>query len=769
MAAKALTYYPLPNVAGAALDQNLETHLSASTVRDKYTTKIDHQVGKDNISGSFTFTDENRDSPKGGVSEQIYFNKTTAQTWQVTLADTHIFSPTVVNELRIGGTRPTSRRGPTIKTPAITTVLGLQNATGDSGWPCLYPYTSAGNLEFGNFFYDDDNPQTAPQAFYTFADNLSITRGKHAIRVGGQFRSNLINSDEIGQPRGCYEFPADWTALAADPTGVFASSTGSGFASFLLGYPMAGELRTNKGFFYHRQKDFAGYFQDDWKVTPRLTLGLGLRYEYYTRYKEKNDQIASYDPVSKAMVTSGPIEQAYNVNPAAIQAYRKAGVIFKSASEVGFPSGLFEPNRTDFAPRLSIAYALDSRSTTVIRGGYGISYWTIPLIGLQARSRTNPPFDYRRLMINYPTYDYSFVGQKDFTEAIPPYVLGGGTLAFDNSTLASIGIPISMSPFSPNMKDSMAQSWNLTLERQLPADIGVRLSYVGTRGSNLQIIDPINTAAPQSTMPGVSVQNRRVNPIFGDIGTLEAYGFSNSHQLQAEVRRNILRGLTFQAFYAWNRTLSNTEFSAGGSAPTTILGDRQSGITSLDDRIRLEYANSSAYPIHQFTANFLWDLPFGPNARWGHTTNGFLSRLIGGWQIAALGGMRSGMFMSYGTRNTTKWQTGNPNLPRDQQTVNRYFDTSVFVTALDSNGKPVDTYTSKRPGRNTIVGPGFQNMDMSVFKNTRIAERVNLRLMVDSFNVFNHPSWGMPNATSGKITGMASSPRLFQFGARLEF
>ena len=125
--------------------------------------------------------------------------------------------------------------------------------------------------------------------------------------------------------------------------------------------------------------------------------------------------------------------------------------------------------------------------------------------------------------------------------------------------------------------------------------------------------------------------------------------------------------------------------------------------------------------------------------------------------------------MSYGIRNTTRWQTGDPNLPKDEQTVARYFDTSVFVHAVDDNGKPIDYYTDKRPGRDTIVGPGFRGIDFSLFKNTRIWESVNLRLTVDMFNVFNHPSWGMPNATTGRITSMASSPRLFQFGARFEF
>ncbi len=770
LAKKALTRFPLPNVPGAAQDQNLETHLSAGTTRNKFTTKIDQQFSKDTISGSYTFTDENRDNPKGGVSEEIYFNKVTAKTWQITLADTHVFSPTIVNELRIGGTRPNSRRGPTIKNPVITDFLGLQNATGDSGWPCLYPYTTSEGSEFGNFFFDDDNPQTAPQTFYTLADNLSWTRKNHSIRIGGQFRSMAINSNEIGQPRGCYEFPADWTALAADPSGVWASGTGSGFASFLLGYSLAGELRTNKGFFYHRQKDFAGYVQDDWKVSPRLTLNLGLRYEYYTRLKDKNDQIASYDPASGAMVTTGPIEQAYQVSPAAIQAYENAGVVFKSASEVGFPSGLLKPDRNDFAPRIGFAYSLDSKGATILRGGYGISYWTIPLISLQARSRTNPPFDFRRLMVDYPSsYDYSGVGQTEFTQGIPPYVLGGGTLAFDQNTLSKIGVPVSMAPFDPNMKDSMAQSWNVTLERQLFSRTGLRLSYVGTKGSNLQIIEPINTAAPASTMPGIATQARRENPIYGDVGRLTFLGYSISHQFQTEIRRNVSHGLTLGAYYALNRSINTSDYSAGSAGGLPILGDRQSGIASEADRIRLERATSSSYPIHQFTFNFLYDLPFGPNQRWGATSNGVVSRIVGGWQAAASGGVRSGQFMSYAFRNTTKWEVGNPNLPTDQQTVARYFDTSAFVPALDSNGHTIDYYTAGRPGRDNIVGPGFKNVDFSVFKNIRIVETVSLRLTVDMFNVFNHPSWNMPNATSGAITSMASSPRLFQFGARLDF
>ena len=215
-----------------------------------------------------------------------------------------------------------------------------------------------------------------------------------------------------------------------------------------------------------------------------------------------------------------------------------------------------------------------------------------------------------------PSYDYSGVGQKEFTTTIPPYVLGGGTLAFDDTNLV-IDSPIFVSPFAPDIKDSMAQSWHLTVERQLFSRTALRLSYAGTKGSNLQISDPINTAAPASTMPGVSTQNRRANPVYGDIGRSTSLGYSSSHQFQAEVRRDVSRGLTLGVFYALNRSVSTSD-SVSASAAVAILGDRESGIVSQADRIRLEKASSSNYPIHQFTFGFPLGFAFWTQRAVGH-------------------------------------------------------------------------------------------------------------------------------------------------------
>jgi hypothetical protein len=764
LAKVALSYYPKPNRLGVPISENLGVSLPNNENQNKYTGKIDHQLtGKDSLSGTFTFVDQDRDGPKGGSpSTDIYFNKTTAKTVQFTLAETHIFGPREVNEFRFGGTRPTSRRGPPIRNPPLTTQLGLQNATGDTGWPCLYPYNDDNQTgEYGDFpnyiFWDDDNPQTAPQFFGTYADNLSMTRKKHNIKVGGQVRTLAVNSDERGQPRGCYSFYSSWTALA-DPTGLAVPGTGSGFASFLLGYGN-GSLRSDKGFFYHRQKDIAVYIQDDWKATPRLTFNLGLRYEYYTRYKDTRKQISTYDPVTRQIVLQDPVENAFAVNAAAVAAYENAGAVFTTPGQVGFPSGLLEPDRNDWGPRLGFAYLLTKKGTTVLRGGYGLNYWTTPLITLQAPTRQNPPFNFTRTQLGYP------LDPTQNLVTIPPYVLGGGTPAFSDTDVF-IAAPIGLRPFSPFIKDSKAQSWNLTLEHELFSRTSVRTSYVGTHGSNLQTIEPINTAYPLSLFPDVSTQDRRRDPVYGDIGTLTDYGYSQSHQFQFEIKRNVSRGIIAQGFYVFQRTLNSSEQSTGSSGALGFLGDRQSGIESRDQRLRLEYGNSGYYPRHQVTFNFLIDLPFGPGQRFGGNTHGVAAKFTEGWQLASISSFRSGLFFSP-NRNT--WRVGDGNFPTDQRTINEWFDTSAFVQTIDPAGRRVDLITGGRPGRDILVGPGFANIDFSIFKTTKITERANVRFTADFFNLFNHPSYDLPNTSSGQISSIISTPRLIQFGIRVEF
>jgi len=778
MAKAALPFYPLPNVPGKDYDEdNIRVGLPRNNDLNRYTAKVDHHFSdKDSLSASYGFIDQVYTDPRsyygGTPTTEIYFNKGTSRTQIVTLSETHVFGPNAVNELHLGATRPHDRRGPPIRDPARTTLMNLPNATGDTGWPCLVPYDETwwwgGDA---GLHFDDDNPQEAPQVFLQANDNLSIQRGTHRFNLGGYFRALTINSDERGQPRGCYSFGFDSTGLEApvvddngnpvlDENGNWIPSemplpgTGSGLASFLLGIPDYADLRSDKGFFYHRQKEFAVYIQDDWKVTPRLTLNLGLRYDFFARYRDKRNQIATFDPASGAVVT--PYSVWGLAYPPAVTAFENAGVAFTTAGEVGFPPFLLEPDRNDFAPRVGLAFKLTDK--TVLRGGWGLYYWTTPLITLQAPSRQNPPFNFTRNAV---------AGYADETlRRVPPFIMGV-TPPNEIFSPTQISIPgtIGIRPFDPYMQDSWADTWNVTLERELAWRTSIRASYVGTRGHNLQIVDPINTAKPASLNPGVSTRYRRDFPLYGDMGMLKTLGKSESHQLQIEVKRTAGRGVTAQGFYVWQKTVNTSEFSAASASPLGILGAAQSGIADINTRLALERGESANYPRHNLTFNFLVDLPFGPGHGWSGGTNPVVHKLIGGWQVASISSFRSGF--PFSARRFTGGRfyerVCNGNLPSGERErgIERWFDTGCFV-------RGGDVITSAYPGRNVLEGPGLANIDFSIVKNTSIYEKATVRFTGDFFNLFNHPNLGIPG-TGGSISSLATDPRIIQFGLRVEF
>jgi len=778
MAKAALQFYPLPNQPGLDYDEyNSRVGLPRNDDRNRYTAKVDHHFSdKDSLSASYGFIDQVYTDPRsyygGTPTTEIYFNKGTSRTQIITLSETHIFGPNTVNELHLGATRPHDRRGPPIRTPARTTLMNLPNVTGDTGWPCLVPYDE--NWEWSGdagLHFDDDNPQEAPQVFLQANDNLRIQSGKHGFNLGGYFRALTINSDERGQPRGCYTFWTDSTGLEApvideetgepalDENGNWIPSeyplvgTGSGLASFLLGIPDYADLRSDKGFFYHRQKEFAVYVQDDWKVTPRLTLNLGLRYDFFTRYRDKRDQIATFDPASGSIVLIKPASQIGY--PPAVAAFEAAGAVFTTASAVGFPDHLLKPDHNDIAPRVGLAFKLNDK--TVLRGGYGLYYWTTPLITLQAPSRQNPPFNFTRNAV---------AGTAEETlRRVPPFIMGvtPPDEIFSPTQISVSGSKLGLRPFDPYMQDSWADTWNVTVERELLAQTSLRVSYVGTRGHNLQIMDPINTAKPASLNPGVSERYRRDFPLYADMGTLKTLGKSQSHQLQIEVKRTTARGVTAQGFYVWQKTTNTSEFSAASASPLGILGAGQSGIADINARLQLEKGESGNYPRHNVTFNFLIDLPFGPGKALAGGANPVVHKLIGGWQVASISTFRSGYPFSPRRFSGGRFyqRTCDGNLPTGERTIERWFDAGCFV-------KGGDVITAGYPGRNILIGPGWANVDFSIVKNTSIYEKATVRFTADFFNLFNHPSLDLPGAT-GVISSQANDPRIIQFGLRVEF
>ena len=273
------------------------------------------------------------------------------------------------------------------------------------------------------------------------------------------------------------------------------------------------------------------------------------------------------------------------------------------------PEHLLQPDRNDFAPRIGFAYQLTGSGKTVLRGGWGLNYWTLPLITLQSPTRQNAPFNFTRSQVGYPRETAGLF------RTAPPYVLGGSTPAFSD-TAVSIAAPVGISPFDPYMKDSMAQTWNLTLQQEILPQTSLQLSYVGTRGSELQFNEPVNTAYPQSLYPLLSDAARRADPVFRRREHVEdrrlvtkppVPGGSDAQCEQGCYLPGLLRAgedpQYLRADHGQAPALSRSSATAEAVLP------------DLEQRLELEKGDSAYYPRHRFTFNFLIDLPWGPGQR----------------------------------------------------------------------------------------------------------------------------------------------------------
>ncbi|MGE5645397.1 MAG: TonB-dependent receptor [Acidobacteriota bacterium] len=768
--------------------------------RSMLTAKIDQLLGNNRLSGRYTYTDQDQVSPR-------YFLNPNVRSYgghNAALSYTHLISPTMVNEVRAGVQRFHAYRGPVPIDPPITEELGLPTYPGTVAWPGIY-FVDYGSSWLTNFFdgIDRDNPQDAPMLSFSVGDNFSWTRGKHDLKFGFSFVRSNVNTFETGQPGGDYSFSGGFTALM-DPATVAnglngaaaMANTGAGLADMLLGLVDYAGLNTYPRF-YTRQNDWSGYVQDNWRVARKLTLNLGLRYEYWSPFRDKRNQASTLNLAAAGGPTvvfagDGPItSQGFPQSVA--DAYAAAGMRFESASSAGMPSSLWKMQKTNFAPRVGAAYQLNSK--TVLRGAYGIYHWVMPLVQYHQQTRKNPPF---APSLQSPV-DNNFPGGWYITPAELTYPVGpfanqtpgsrtvGQQFLDPNSLVISNSGGWNIAPWDPNYNTQMAQEWNVTIERELPGHFGSRISYVGTHGSNLVQFDPINALVPRALAPpNATTAERRAYPGYATSSTsamdlIVTNGYSNSNQLQAEIKRNFSNGFVFQGFYTFQKTLTTSEGSNNAFGAIEMLPAALTNNASEEQRLRLVYGHDSGLPTHNLSFNSNYELPFGKGKPYLANAGGLVNRLVSGWNMSAFFYWRSGLFFSpyYSARGSNTYLAPGANaiLPKDQRQAALWFDPSVCRadlgetctgqswirrTALESD------FLNNVP-RNYMTGPGFYNVDASFFKVTPIAERFRLRLEGQVFNLINHKNFANPNLTSGVITSGVGGPRVAQFQAKLEF
>ena len=756
-------YYPLPNHAATdGLDQNnFQGPTNAFVTNDQGDLKVEYDLRPaDKITAFYS-----QGIATGGSTSQLpitfpianrYPDKISGVTW------VHILSPAIVNEARFGFTR--IRWDSNIPTDS-TGAFGLN---GDSvvGLPTPAPqqfvgFTYQGTSEVTGVG-DPASPQQLRDNTYSFHDDLTIQHGKQLFTVGAQFLRYQQNFTQYGGggQLGSYNFSGQNSTLPH-------ASLQYGPADWLLDRASSQAISLSNGFFGERQVRVAGFVQDDWKVTDKLTLNLGLRYEYDSPYVEVKNQIAN-------VILSGPQEGL---------------VEYAGQVPAGAPAGSFvcanracyQPTYSEFQPRFGFAYQANPR--VVFRGGYGTTSF------LEGTSN---------LAANAP-----FITAFSLSATAPPSLANPGNF-FAEAGGFQVGAAggVSNASYTANnqkYRQAYVQEFNLNTEIQINNTTSVQFGYVGELGNRL--IDYRNgnqlTAAQAASLTALGLTNQSplasiplaarapLANLVGENGTVETFdseGVSSYNALQTTLRHRVSKGFQATVNYTYAKSLTDTNGNYGAS--------NSSGPNGIQNGFNIpgDYGPSELDVRHSLSANGSYALPFGHGQMFGSHDNKIVDLLAGGWTLSSTAIAFSGLpvtITSNNNSNTGSYSTGaRANRYRSLNVVNRsvaqWFGTDPSATPCTSVDNGICAYgpqlsnTFGTAGVGTQRAPGFEQIDSSLFKDFHITEGHAVGFRADAFNVFNFVSYGNPNSSVnssnfGQITNSRNGPRTIQFGARYSF
>src|SRR6266511_634416 len=759
-----LKYFPLPNQPGDQFTNanNYAASGSAQTNLDNYDFRIDHRISENQTFFARYSHRYTQDVPLKAFPEELtvaegrVIQENRARNFVAEY--THTLSPSMVLTARLGfartlfvfsnqglGFKPSSLGLPA----AIDSVVDRQMfpAIGVSGMTSL-----GGNDHRFNAFMS-----------YPFVASLTRAQGKHNWKYGGEVRLIRVNVWEA-RNAGTFNFNAGFTQ-GPNPT-TASNSAGLGFASFLLGAGTTGNTLIQgwknvaaQSFYY------AGYAQDDWRITQKLTPNLGVRYDLDTPRTERYNRMNFFDPDAPSPLAS-KVPQFPNL---------KGGVRFVGVD--GNSRSQYNTDTNNLAPRLGLAYQFNQK--TVIRAGYSHIFGP----SNQAAQGTVGPFGFR---IEYPWQTTNDNGLTPFNLLRNPYPLGfralpgaaDGLLTQAGANLQSV-LQDTITPWS--------QQWNLNIQRELPWQMSLEVAYVGTRGLQLSRNGEdglsLNQLDPQYLSLGSALNQSVDNPFFGlgtggffaspkisrgqllrpypqftDIIPLYSSGASsNYHALQVSLSKRLSRGILINGNYTWAK---NIEEGLTHQDSYNIRGDR--GLSTIDI-------------AHRFVIGYLYELPFGKGRKFGANAPGLLDAIIGGWQFNGITTFQSGTPLTITANSTaglfnplTRPNTNgkDPRLGgKVDERLNKYFDTSVYSQPA------AFTFGNVGPTVN-IRNDGVKNFDLSLFKQFAPLEKMRVQFRVEALNAFNTPRFGSPTTsvtsnTFGQITSQANSPRQLQFGLKI--
>lgn len=623
------------------------------------TVRIDHRFSSnDLIYGRYSYGSHYEEYQYPNLEKLNHISDVDTRWWpnfSVATTWVHTFSSSMTNELLLTGTRDWQRRGSgDFKTNYTGGLMGLPNPLKAPNWPNITG-TDLTGYAFGSdgLFYLITN-------MGTLQDNGTKIKGKHEFQFGFQFKLEDVPKN-VSPLAGGYDYGTLATA-AYDPSSTPASpsslpQTGLGIANMYLG-SMNYAAQFNRPEVYMRRKEYAPYFQDNWKITQRLTLNLGLRWEFRTPVYERTNSLMGFDLGQKAYVLGTDLSNFQNLGntlPSIVSGVQSYGGKIITYKDAKLPQNLVYNDWKNFGPRLGFAYkALDGAKAFVVRGGYRISYYTQPISSwFNTQSAANlVSANFVNSVANTAT---SPDGLPSYgLRTVPQYVAGANTpdSIIDINDTRTLPRGFSAYFLDPHLRDPQVQDWNLTIEKEIMANMVVRATYLGNHTTHILATQDFNDSTPsyiwyvtqKTPVPTGTFANVATRPydqqVWGTVNEYGGKGFANFNGAELELERRFSHGVGFQLFWIMANTLSDT-----GSIATTNTFLPGAVPTDTDALNRfLNYKRDTTAPKQTIRWNWVAELPFGKGKKFVTNARGVVDKLVGGWQIAGTGQWRTNYF-----------------------------------------------------------------------------------------------------------------------------
>ena len=730
-------FIPTSNVTLANGNPGWQGNIATPYNFDEYLGKVDYQLNDAHRLSVSYFNTGGTSTTRGGNGNLPWsLQNSTWRQHSVNASDVWILSSAKINQFWATFSRNFGGR---INTPA-TSLTDLGSAFTIQGTPNLPQITVTGYFTLGQQI----GGPTAGTNFYSARDVFSWIKGNHSLKLGGEISLNKDIQQTLLNNYGVFTFNANSTARVAG--GGVTAAAGNAFADFLIGIPSAvSQDAPVTG--YTNTWYTALFVQDDFKVRPRVTLNLGLRWDVQTAPTDPLNRVVNYEPGQKSVaIPSAPVGALFYGDP-------------------GVERGGIPTSYTHFSPRVGFAWDVAGDGKTSIRGAAGLFYGSIS--GNEWNTMTNfQPFSTRLTFTN--------INQKTNAQGVPlgatlrnPYnnFVGGNPFPYKGTFTTGGGL----FPVASDFEWPYTFQMNISVQRQVTRDLIVGAAYVDTSAHNLPFGRDINypVLTPTATSAGANILSRRPNPLFGAVLELDSDQDASYHGLQITSAMRMSHHVSFNAFYTYSKTNSTVQ----------LHNSTTQGLAQNYSKLWEDYGAADTDQRHVFSMSMTYQPDY-----FSKTSNAAVRHIFNGWSISPIIKIRSGLPFTVtngnvdanldGNTNDRARLIGDPHV--DNPTAARWFNTAAFA----QNPVVTGVATDGNSPRNFLYGPGYWTVDLGLSRDFNLTERVRLRFRAEATNAFNHVNLGQPgasvpangstSASFGVITS-ASAMRKMQFGLRLTF